>query len=270
MDGTIDTFPQAFTEYACPRRSQFNFHVKTREACKNGAASNVSLKVVKSIVIGDMSVGKTSLINRYCRNLFEKDYKPTIGVEYEVKKYQILGQEFHLQMWDTSGEERFKSITGAYYRGANVVTVVFDLTSPISLTNASTWLDDALEKTKSTVPEVFLVGNKLDLMKKNDLETTRERAIDIANQLNAEYWEVSAKTGKNVQEFFNRVTALCFDQAVLREIDTRDEKSGKIQMGSGGIKTSNQPTQTIVLGSTSSKGVTINEAYDDKRSRCCK
>lgn len=270
MDGIIDSFPSPFSEYACPRKAQVNFHSKTRSACKDGSAANVGLRVVKSIVIGDLSVGKTSLINRYCRNLFEKDYKPTIGVEFELKKYKILGQEFHMQMWDTSGEERFKSITGAYYRGAHVIIVVFDLEDPRSFNNASNWLEDALEKTRSTTPEVFLVGNKLDIMKEHILEKVREEAIHLSNQLNAEYWEVSAKTGKHVNELFARAASLCFDQAVLRETEnTRDSKQQ--QLGGGGLIKTKNPSQTIVLGKEPEDSSYINKAYnkEKKQSKCC-
>ena len=265
MDGIINDFPQPFTEYACPRRNQTNFHVKTRNACKEGHAGNISLKVSKSIVVGDLSVGKTSLINRYCHNVFEKDYKPTIGVEYELRKYKVLDQEFHLQMWDTSGEERFKCITAAYYRGSNVIVVVFDLYDTKSFHNASKWLEDALEKTVHTTPELFLVGNKLDLMKSGELEEVRENAIDLANQLNAEYWEVSAKSGKNVKEFFERVAALCFDQAVLRE--TSHAKEGKIQMGTmGNIHKKEQKTDIIVLGTDPKKNSASSER---EKNKCC-
>lgn len=272
MDGVINNFPPPFTEYACPRRGQANFHQKTRAACKDGTAGNVGLKVVKSIVIGDLSVGKTSLINRYCRNLFEKDYKPTIGVEFELKKYMILGQEFHMQMWDTSGEERFKSITGAYYRGSHVVIVVFDLNDPHSFHAANNWLNDALDKTRNTTPEIFLIGNKLDLMKEHILESVREKAINLANEINAEYWEVSAKSGENVKEMFARVAVLCFDQAVLRETENLRDTS-KPQIGSGGIKTSRNQSQTIVLGRADSPSGSpdyIHRAYSkDKKSKCC-
>ena len=183
MDSVIKDYPRPFTEYACPKRNQHNFHKKTIAACKDGHASGVSLNVAKTVVIGDVSVGKTSLINRYCRNLFERDYKPTIGVEYELKKYEVLGQEFHLQMWDTSGEERFKCVTAAYYRGAHVVVVVFDLSSAVSLANTTRWLEDALENTRSTTPQIFLVGNKLDLMKKtNELEEVYLRSASFGEQ----------------------------------------------------------------------------------------
>ncbi|XP_065663936.1 ras-related protein Rab-36 isoform X3 [Hydra vulgaris] len=267
MDGIIAEFPKAFTELASHCK-QNNFHRKTREACKTNVANVVSLKVAKCVVIGNLSVGKTSLINRYCRNLFEKDYKPTIGVEYELRKYEILNQEFHLQMWDTSGEERFKSITGSYYRGANVVFVVFDLSSVKSLTSSSEWFAAAIEKTQSTTPELFLVGNKVDIMKNVDLEETREIAINLANEHNAEYWEVSAKTGENVRELFTRAAALCFDQAVLRETENI---STKIQMGNGKLIAKDKMNDNIVLARNIECNVEPStQFYDKKSSNCCK
>ncbi|XP_065663937.1 ras-related protein Rab-36 isoform X4 [Hydra vulgaris] len=233
MDGIIAEFPKAFTELASHCK-QNNFHRKTREACKTNVANVVSLKVAKCVVIGNLSVGKTSLINR----------------------------------WDTSGEERFKSITGSYYRGANVVFVVFDLSSVKSLTSSSEWFAAAIEKTQSTTPELFLVGNKVDIMKNVDLEETREIAINLANEHNAEYWEVSAKTGENVRELFTRAAALCFDQAVLRETENI---STKIQMGNGKLIAKDKMNDNIVLARNIECNVEPStQFYDKKSSNCCK
>ncbi|XP_047142400.1 ras-related protein Rab-36 isoform X2 [Hydra vulgaris] len=233
MDGIITEFPKAFTELASHCK-QNNFHRKTREACKTNVANVVSLKVAKCVVIGNLSVGKTSLINR----------------------------------WDTSGEERFKSITGSYYRGANVVFVVFDLSSVKSLTSSSEWFAAAIEKTQSTTPELFLVGNKVDIMKNVDLEETREIAINLANEHNAEYWEVSAKTGENVRELFTRAAALCFDQAVLRETESI---STKIQMGNGKLIAKDKTNDNIVLARNIECNVEPStQFYDKKSSNCCK
>jgi Ras-related protein Rab-34 len=76
------------------------------------------------IVVGDVSVGKTALVNRYCRNLFERDYKSTIGVDFESEIFSILNRSFTLQIWDTAGQERFKSIASAYYKRARGMPIL--------------------------------------------------------------------------------------------------------------------------------------------------
>jgi len=131
MDGAIDSFPEALFKDASPQSTKIGFHPDTKRACKEGKLLDVVSS--KIIAIGDLGVGKTSIINRYIRNVFERDYKPTIGVEYELRKYTILKAAFNMQIWDTSGEERFKAITAAYYRGSHAILVVFDLCDPVSL-----------------------------------------------------------------------------------------------------------------------------------------
>eukprot|EP00794_Sanderia_malayensis_P014316 gene14316-15805_t len=229
MDGFVKKFPEPLYKDASPRAQQLNFHPKTRKACSE--SGNLFLKTSKAIFTGDISVGKTSIINRYCRNRFEKDYKPTIGIDYEIKKYEILSNRFDLQIWDTSGEERFKCITAAYYRGAQAIIVVFDLTELLSLTHASQWIEEALNNTKTTVPEIFLVGNKKDACKSHQFEKIHEDAKVLANELNAEYWDVSAKSGENVDKLFERISAVCFDQAVLKELENLNAKSQASQIG---------------------------------------
>eukprot|EP00112_Aurelia_sp_Birch-Aquarium-sp1_P013228 Seg2800.3 transcript_id=Seg2800.3/GoldUCD/mRNA.D3Y31 product="Ras-related protein Rab-36" protein_id=Seg2800.3/GoldUCD/D3Y31 len=260
MDGILKKFPEVLFKDASPRPNQINFHVRTRDAC---AESSINLKTSKCVVIGDLGVGKTSIINRYCRNVFEKDYKPTIGVEYEVRRYEILKTQFQLQIWDTSGEERFKSITAAYYRGSNAIMVTFDLTESLSLTHARSWLDEALNNTRTTVPEIFLVGNKKDSCKSRQLEEIRKEAKAVCEEMNAEYWEVSAKSGENVKDLFTRISAICFDQAVLRELEDQKVKTEKVKLGGG---SANNGLQTIQLGKQN-----LEQAENAKSKRgCCK
>lgn len=70
------------------------------------------------VVVGDLYVGKTSLIHRLCKNVFDRDYKATIGVDFEIERFEIAGIPYSLQIWDTAGQEKFKCIASAYYRGA--------------------------------------------------------------------------------------------------------------------------------------------------------
>ena len=100
----------------------------------------------------------------------------------------------------------------------------------------------------------------------------RESAIATANSLNGEYWEVSAQSSTNVHEFFTRVAAVCFDEAVLRELDMSTQQGGQVEMGGGGITLSNpSKKETIVLGDGGSPKGGIGGYYDQKpRSKCCK
>lgn len=233
-DRLINELPKFYTADAAPRQA-LHFHSKVREACSTGNTGNISLKVAKSIIVGDSGVGKTCLVNRYCRNLFDRDYKATIGVDFEVERFMILDQEFNMQIWDTAGQERFKCMAASYYRGAHVIVLVFELTNVKSLYNTKQWLEEALEQNSTTFPEIFLVGSKKDLCKASDVSQMEMKALKVAEELNAEYWSVSAKSGENVKEFFRRVAAITFEQAILRELESQDARTGKLQIGSGGV-----------------------------------
>lgn len=233
-DRLINELPKFYSADAAPRKA-LNFHPKARDACSTGNTGNISLKVAKSIVIGDSAVGKTCLVNRYCRNLFDRDYKATIGVDFEVERFMILDQEFNMQIWDTAGQERFKCMAASYYRGAHVIILVFDLTNIKSLHNTKQWLEEALEQNTTTCPEIFLVGSKKDLCRDSSFSQMEMSAFKVAEDINAEYWSVSSKSGENVTELFRRIAAITFEQAILHELETHGKRIGGPQIGSGGV-----------------------------------
>lgn len=174
-----------------------------------------------------MAVGKTSLISRFVHNSFNKDYKSTIGVDFEVERFQILSIPFNLQMWDTAGQERFKCIAAAYYRGANAIVIAFDLSDRETLYHAEHWLLDALSVTKeSNRPFIFLVGTKNDLIERPD-EDFEEELQEYTKRMNAELWKVSSLTGENVKRFFFRLSTLLFNKSILNECK-HDEPKRKI------------------------------------------
>lgn len=115
--------------------------------------------------------------------------------------------------------ERFKCITSTYYRGANVAIIVFDMANVSSLSNAVKWLNEVLASNQMAKPLLFLVGTKRELLCETAFEFVESQAIRIANEISAEYWSLSAKTGKNVEEFFHRVAILTFEATIKREIN---------------------------------------------------
>ena len=220
-DRIIIGFPDPYTKQA-RIDEKYDFDPRVRQACASEAVQNVGLKICKMIIIGDVSVGKTSLVNRFCKEAFDHDYKATIGVDFEVERFEILNAPFTLQMWDTAGQERFQCIAAAYYRGAHIVTIVFDVSDINTLSSAQKWLEAARKENQgSNKLLVFLVGTKKDLISSSAYKSIEDEAIKIAKTLDAEYWGVSSKTGENVQKFFFRVAALSFEGAVLRELQRR-------------------------------------------------
>lgn len=118
--------------------------------------------IFKYIVIGDTNVGKSCIVLRFIEGVFKKDQENTIGVEFGTKEVEIEGKNVKLQIWDTAGQEAFKSITRSYYRAAAGALLVYDVTSEDSFENVKTWLDEARNNGNEEMV-ICLVGNKIDL-----------------------------------------------------------------------------------------------------------
>uniref|UniRef100_G3UJQ7 Ras-related protein Rab-34 n=1 Tax=Loxodonta africana TaxID=9785 RepID=G3UJQ7_LOXAF len=204
-----------------------DFHPRVTCACQEHRTGTVGFKISKVIVVGDLSVGKTCLINRFCKDTFDKNYKATIGVDFEMERFEVLGVPFSLQLWDTAGQERFKCIASTYYRGAQAIIIVFNLNDVASLEHTKQWLADALKENDPSSVLLFLVGSKKDLSTPAQYVLMEKDAVKVAQEMKAEYWAVSSLTGENVREFFFRVAALTFEANVLAEL----EKSGARRIG---------------------------------------
>nr|XP_008009009.2 ras-related protein Rab-34 isoform X1 [Chlorocebus sabaeus] len=129
--------------------------------------------------------------------------------------------------WDTAGQERFKCIVSTYYRGAQAIIVVFNLNDVASLEHTKQWLADALKENDPSSVLLFLVGSKKDLSTPAQYALMEKDALQVAQEMKAEYWAVSSLTGENVREFFFRVAALTFEANVLAEL----ERSGARRIG---------------------------------------
>ncbi|GAB5579171.1 ras-related protein Rab-36 isoform X2 [Prionailurus iriomotensis] len=118
-DRIITSFPKLewYTPDACLQLKE-HFHGQVNSTCQSRNTGTVGLRLSKVVVVGDLYVGKTSLIHRFCKNVFDRDYKATIGVDFEIERFEIAGIPYSLQIWDTAGQEKFKCIASAYYRGA--------------------------------------------------------------------------------------------------------------------------------------------------------
>uniref|UniRef100_A0A7N5KIH4 Ras-related protein Rab-36 n=1 Tax=Ailuropoda melanoleuca TaxID=9646 RepID=A0A7N5KIH4_AILME len=174
-----------------------DFHPRVTCACQEHRTGTVGFKISKVIVVGDLSVGKTCLINRFCKDTFDKNYKATIGVDFEMERFEVLGVPFSLQLWDTAGQERFKCIASTYYRGAQAIIIVFNLNDVASLEHTRQWLADALKENDPANVLLFLVGSKKDLSTPAQYVLMEKDALKLAQELKAEYWAVSSLTGES-------------------------------------------------------------------------
>ncbi|CAD8098729.1 unnamed protein product [Paramecium primaurelia] len=161
--------------------------------------SQQSQEVYKIILVGDQGVGKSSILLRYTKDLFYRDYNVTIGLEFASKKVTIQDSSLTLQIWDTAGQEAFRSIARSFYRNSAAIIIVFKLTSRESFQSISGWAKDIQENSDEGVV-ISLVGNMSDL--ESERTVTKEEATQKAKELNALYFETSAATGSNIDDIF--------------------------------------------------------------------
>lgn len=127
--------------------------------------------VFKILLIGNSAVGKSSLLMRFADDIFHETFLPTIGVDFKIRTIEHEGSKIKLQMWDTAGQEKFKTITSAYYKGAQGILLVFDLCDKKSFGDIKTWLSE-VDRFSTNESVKILVGNKSDLI--SDRQVSKE------------------------------------------------------------------------------------------------
>lgn len=178
----------------------------------------------KILLLGDSGVGKSSLLLRYTKNEFISDMRSTIGVEFALKYITIDNYQLKIQIWDTAGMERYRSITNAYYKGAKGVIVLYDICRKKSFENVDKWIDDFKSKADDDAV-IILIGNKSDLDDKR--EVSKEEGESKAKMNKFAFMETSAKDNNNVQKAFETL----FGEIVKiyknkNNIDLNDNKDG--------------------------------------------
>ena len=161
-------------------------------------SQNESLKF-KLIVVGDQNTGKSCILNRFANEIFEENYQATIGLDFLNKTVNINGQEIHLVLYDTAGQEKFRSLIPMYIREAQIILLIYDITSKDSFESIPKWFSDILN-VKNDEAIFALVGNKIDLNDKRVVSF--EEGKKLANEKNIIFEEVSAKDGQNFNELF--------------------------------------------------------------------
>lgn len=180
----------------------------------------------KFIVIGDTGVGKSCLLLYFIDKRFRIDHEITIGVEFGSKTFPIGGKVVKLQVWDTAGQDSFRSIVRSYYRGACGALLVFDVTRRESFQNLETWLEDARQNGNPEM-SIVLCANKVDLEDKRVITT--EEGKEFAERHQMIYVETSAKSGVGVDDSFHAATQNILDK-IDAGLDIHDESHG-IKLG---------------------------------------
>ncbi|CAO3643882.1 unnamed protein product [Cunninghamella blakesleeana] len=171
----------------------------------------------KLVLIGDSGVGKSNLLSRFTTNEFNLESKSTIGVEFATKNIEIEKHTIKAQIWDTSGQERYRAITGAYYRGAVGALLVYDITRQTSFQNVTHWLKELREHADPNIV-IMLVGNKLDLSETNRAVTTEEGGA-LAEQEGFLFMETSALDATNVESAFATVFNTIYNNVPKKQVN---------------------------------------------------
>lgn len=159
------------------------------------------------IIIGDSGSGKTSFMDRYCDGQYRVSYNATVGIDFKVKTINSSdNKKVKLQIWDTAGQEKFNSITTAYYRNARGVIIMYDVTREETFESLRKWFNLVSQFGRGDV-EVAIVGNKCDMDTLNhSRQVSRERGEQLALEMGCHFYETSAKEDINVNDVFLKVT----------------------------------------------------------------
>lgn len=159
----------------------------------------------KLVLLGDASVGKTSLVGRFVTNQFNEAVETTVGAAFSTQSVSLAesGKTVKFEIWDTAGQERFKSLAPMYYRNASCAVVVFDLTSQPSFVRAKEWVK---QLSLSNNPDIViaLAGNKSDIPQR---QVKAEEVKQLVLDESLIYVETSAKSGYNVQKLFESIAS---------------------------------------------------------------
>lgn len=169
---------------------------------------NDTLSAYKYIIIGDEGVGKTSIAMRYTKDIFNDNKPSTIGVDFFNKKEPNIPVKINI--WDTAGACRFNSIIKSFFRSSLGAIVVYDITSEKSFENVKKWIDDVKELT-DTDTSIMLLGNKCE---SNERKVKTNIVREFAFSENIPFYEVSAKTGKNIKESFSYFNKFNYNKSI--------------------------------------------------------
>ena len=226
-------------------KNKNTFTISDKEKNKNNETLPIKRTIstfnFKVVIIGNVSVGKSSIIKRYISNEFSEDYKCTIGTESFTKSLFISeNKKVNLKIWDTCGQERFRTVTRQYYQNTQAILLVFDLTNEKSFTDLDSWLEEVINYISDKKCMIFLLGNKSDEKEKIVINNEQITKFLKKNHKIKRYFDVSALNGHNIDLAFDKISQYLAQkfggeeinknlknlQKLEKEKTTKKEKSG--------------------------------------------
>ena len=157
--------------------------------------------LLKFILIGDSSVGKSNILSKFKDDKFDETTQPSIGVQFIAKNIVLDKTTYRLQVWDTAGQENFRTMTKIYYRNSSCAFIVYDITEKDSFNHVESWINEC----KKIGPEsilLVLIGNKNDLNESREI--SYKDGVNLAKKYNMLFFETSAKNGDNIETIFKK------------------------------------------------------------------
>ena len=182
---------------------------------------------IQIIMIGESGVGKTSLIRRYTNNIFNSNHLETIGIEFYSREERINNKVIQIKFWDTAGQEIFHSLTKNFYRKADGIIIVYDITNKESFERVQDWIKSVYDNTETYKEiQMIIVGNKIDLEEKR--EVRKEDGLKIGKYYEIDFFEASAKNAEGVNNFMIKIIGDILNNKVndRNTINIKNYKSG--------------------------------------------
>ena len=169
------------------------------------------------ILIGDSGVGKTNVFSRYFQNKFEQNFISTIGMDRQTKYIKYKNKIYKVNISDTAGQERFRSLPIRYYQNADGALLLYDIDVKDSFDNISVWMNDLKKNNRNAAKQtIYLIGNKIDLQNR---QITQEEGKELAQKYGLQYYEMSCKININIYEIISRLIVDCFNNLTKGEIN---------------------------------------------------
>ena len=181
----------------------------------------------KIIIIGNSGIGKSSITNRGTKNIFYNDFSSTIGFENYSFNIKLEEKIIHLHIWDTCGQEKFRSLIQNFYRKASLAFIVYSVTDRESFEQLDTWIREVKNNTDNVDIKIFLIGNKIDLENLRVVQTEEGQKYYEENNL-TKFFEVSAKSGFNAQNIFIEAAKVLYDEYLKHQRDKDNEDDNDI------------------------------------------
>ncbi|KAF2073029.1 hypothetical protein CYY_005645 [Polysphondylium violaceum] len=217
----------------------------------------------KVVLLGSSDVGKTAISLRYAEGIFNKRPTPTIGASFLTKTINLEGNKIKFLIWDTAGQDRFRSLTPMYYRGACVAILVFDMCLQKTFDTVKEWV----EELKANIQEEIVMvvcGNKMDLQHKRQVK--RETAKQFADEIKAMYFETSAKDNENIEPMFLEIAKkLIIDKHTkyMQEIQKQQQLHKQYQTQNQSLYRQQIQQQQL------QQQRNINSTYENDNNQCC-